>query len=236
MSEETQVEQTEAAPKGCRCKKLTSWIGIVVIVLVVLSILGVTCAGTMLKHSIQLIGSQVTKCDITVKNISFSWLKGSITIEDFIVGNPEGYKTESAIRFEKIHLALKPMSLFSSKLVVNEVEIIKPEVTYEVGMLESNIGKILENVNSCLPGGDDDKDKDKEKEKDKEGKKVQVDHVLIQDGKIRISAKILMGAGLPVPLPDIELKDIGKDKDINGLEVVAQILKSILTNILTVVK
>jgi len=244
MSEEVKVEETNtdacdsAAPvvkgKSALVKKLMSWLGIVVIVLLVLAALGLTFAGTTLKHSIQLIGSQVTKCDITIKDISVSLLKGEITIEQFVIGNPEGFKTESAICFEKIHLAIKPMSLLSSKIVVNEVEIIKPEVTFEVGLLESNIGKILDNVNSVLPG---DKDKkDKKEEKVKSGKAVQVDHVFVQDGKIRVSAKILMGAGLPVPLPDIELKDIGKDEEINGLEVTAQILKSFLTNILTIVK
>ncbi len=219
--------------KKCKCK-LFKIVGIVVALLVLLAGIGIMFADSLLKTGIQTIGSTVTKCDITVEKVRLSFLKGHLRIDNLVVKNPEGYKTPSAFTLTKVEVELVPKSLLSDKIIVKEVEILAPEVTYEVDPLKfsSNIGAIQKNVESFLPAGDDKNDDKEEKKEEKPGKKIQIDHVLIDDGKINVSATIAGGHSLPVPLPKIEINDLGKDKEITSLEAAATILFKMFTGVI----
>ncbi|MBR4220281.1 MAG: AsmA family protein [Victivallales bacterium] len=220
--------------KSCKCK-LLKVLGIILVLIVILAVVGVMFAGSLIKTGIQTIGSTVTKCDITVDDVSLSVLRGHLRIDNLVVKNPEGYKTPSAFTLTKVEVKLVPKSLLSDKIIVNEVEILAPEVTYEVDPLKfsSNIGSIQKNVESFLPAGDDkDKEEKEEKKEEKAGKKIQIDHVLIDDGKINVSATIAGGHSLPVPLPKIEMNDIGKEKDVTSLEASASILFRMFTGVI----
>ncbi len=220
--------------KSCKCK-LLKVLGIIVVLIVILAVAGIMFAGSLIKTGIQTIGSTVTKCDITVENVSLSVLRGHLRIDNLVVNNPEGYKTPSAFTLTKVEVNLIPKSLLSDKIIVKEVEIIAPEVTYEVDPLKfsSNIGSIQKNVESFLPAGDDkEKEEKEEKKEEKPGKKIQIDHVLIDDGKINVSATIAGGHSLPVPLPKIEMNDIGKEKEVTSLEATASILSKMFTGVI----
>ena len=210
-----------------------SWLkvlGAVVLVLVAAVVVLLLFLDTILKGSIEKIGSTVTKSDITIETIDLSLFKGELLLENFKVGNPEGYKTDEAFSLAKVFVSLKPSSLMSDTIQITEVQIIDPSLTFEAGLGNTNLGTILENVNRFVPSGDPDKPKEKP-EGDKPGKKVQIDHVVVKGGNVRLSAKILGGAALPIPLPGVELNDIGKDKEeeVGMVEASALILKEMLT-------
>ena len=77
--------------KSCKCKLLKIF-GIIVLVIVLLAVACVMFAGTLIKTGIQTIGSKVTKCDITVEDVSLSILRGHLRIDNLVVKNPEGFK------------------------------------------------------------------------------------------------------------------------------------------------
>jgi len=203
-----------------------------VLVLVVAVIALLLFLDSILKGSIEKVGSTVTKSDITIENVDLSLLKGELLFENFKVGNPEGYKTDEAFSLTKVFVSLEPSSLMSDTIRITEVQIIDPSLTLEAGLGNTNLGTILDNVNRFVPSGDPDKPKKKpEGDDEKTGKKVQIDHVVVSGGTVRLSAKILGGAALPIPLPSVELNDIGKkEEDQVGLvEASAMILKEMLT-------
>ncbi|MBO4345141.1 MAG: AsmA family protein [Victivallales bacterium] len=209
--------------------RLLKIIGVVVILLVVLLVAAVMFAGSIIKSSVQEVGSVVTKCDIAIEDVDLSILKGKLTIDNLVVGNPEGFKTDSAFKLGKVHVDLVPMSLFKNRIIINDIQVIAPEITYEVApvKLTSNIGTIQKNVESFLPSSDDKDDKD-EKKDSKPGKKIQINHVIVSDGKINVSATFAGGNAIPIPLPKIEMNDIGKEKDVSGIEASAEILDKTL--------
>ncbi len=47
---------------------------------------------------------------------------------------------------------------------------------------------------------------------DKEGRKLIIEHLYIRKGRVDIFSTVLQGKALSVPLPDIHLTDIGKQK------------------------
>lgn len=222
-----------------KIKKIISGIVLAVVLLVVLGIIAfLAFTGTTIKHTIQVVGTTVTGCNITVENIDASLLKGEITIDNLVVANPDGYKSDYAFSLEKIHLAIEPKSLLSQKIHVRDIEIIEPHVTYELGLLESNIGKILENVNRFSGDGSGDKKASvpAETKTAGSGKSLQVDHVLFKGGQVKMTAKLLGGHGVPVPLPRVEMNDLGKDEEITIIPLTAKILKSMLLGVISVAK
>ena len=142
-------------------------IGIVVVILVVLLVVAVMFAGSIIKSSVQEVGSMVTKCDISIEDVDLSIFRGKLTIDNLVVGNPEGFKTESVFKLGKVHVDLVPMSLFKDRIIINDIQVIAPEITYEVApvKLTSNIGTIQKNVESFLPASDEKEEKDEKKEK-----------------------------------------------------------------------
>ena len=218
--------------------KLLKIVVIVIAVIVIAVIILLNNLGRAIKASIQTVGSQVTKCDITVEDVDLSLLRGKLLIKNLVVGNPEGYNTENAFQLSKVNVSLQPKSIFSDLIVIDDVVIDGPQITYEVGLGNSNIGTIQKNVESWVPASDDKEEKPDKEEKEG-GKKVQISHFLLDNGQINLSAKILQGKDLSVPLPKIELNDIGKpkedDKDAkNGVaatEATAVVLKNVLTSV-----
>ena len=63
---------------------------------------------------------------------------------------------------------------------------------------------------------------------------MQINHVRVSGGKIRLSATLAQGVALPIPLPTIDLNDIGKEKEVSGLEATATVLKETLSSAVSV--
>ncbi len=200
-------------------------LGALVLLVVVLLVLAVVFADSIIKASIEQVGSKVTQCEIKVRNVDLSIIDGKLTVDELVVGNPEGFKTESAFKLAKVFVSLRPASLLSSKIKVNDIQVLGPEITYEVAPLSmaSNIGTIQKNVQKFLPSSD-------EKEKSK-GKAMQIDHLALKEGMIKFSATFAGGKAIEMLLPSIELNGLGKDSDMTGTEVSAQMLDQALGSI-----
>ncbi len=206
---------------------------------VLLVVIGILFLGLMIKTGIQTVGSTVTKCDVSVDSVSVSLLRGRLEMKNLVMSNPEGYKTDSAFRLGRIFVSMHPMSIFSGdKITIDEIIIEGPEITYEMNLLAftSNIGAIQKNVQSFVPeSGEDDAKKDKE-DKEEKSKTVQISRILVSDGKINLSATVAGGLAVPVPLPTIELKDIGKDEDITPPEATATVLNEVCGSVSSTAK
>ena len=95
----------------------------------------------------------------------------------------------------------------SDKIVINEIIIDRPEFMLEtgLGLQKSNIGTMLENIQAFV-GTSDEKE-----EESASSKSVQIDLLRITGGKVKLSNKLLGGQSLMIPLPNIELTDIGAE-------------------------
>ena len=187
------------------------------IVLVVVAILAAVAVGLFLdkaiKTGVETFGPKLTKVDIKLASVSLSLLSGSGSIKGLVVGNPEGYKTPSAINVGVASLALKPGSLLSDKVVIKSINVQAPEITFETVLRHNNLSKILANVEEATGGGTKEPGKPQEPSQPREAKpakKLQVDDFVISGGKIHVSVTALGGKTATVPLPEIRLTDLGK--------------------------
>ena len=184
-------------------------IGIIVVILIIAVFAIILNLGKIVKTGINTVVPQVTKCEAHVDDVNFNVFGGKFEIKNLVIKNPEGYKTDQAFSLGHIFVNVKMGSLLSDVIEIDQVLIDAPEITYEVGLGNSNLNTILENVNSALPSSDEEKKEEKE-EKKEGGKKVVINLVKVTNGRIGVSAKIAGGVEAPIVLPDIEIKDLGK--------------------------
>ena len=211
-------------------------IGILIVVLIIALFVVILNLGKIVKTGINTVVPQVTKCEAHVEDVNFNVFGGKFEIKNLVIKNPEGYKTDHAFALGHIFVNVNMGSLMSDVIEIDQVLIDAPEITYEVGLGNSNLNTILENVNSSLPSSDEEKKEEKE-EKKEGGKKVVVNLVKVTNGKIGVSAKIAGGMEAPIVLPDIEIKDLGKKEGgISMVQAAAITLKTTLLSIFDVLK
>jgi uncharacterized protein involved in outer membrane biogenesis len=215
-------------------KKIVIRLLIALVVVIILAVLAVGLfLDRALKAGIETIGPKLTGVDIKLESVSLSVLSGSGSIKGLVVGNPEGFKTPSAISVGAVSFALIPGSLLSDKIIIKSIKIEKPEITFETDLnpRANNLSKILANVQAATSGGATEPAKSKEPPQPQEakaGKKLEVDDLLITDGSVHVSATILAGRAATVPLPKIQQQNLGKDSDgITAGELAEILLKAI---------
>lgn len=171
-------------------------------------------------------GSKFTGSNVELANVSLCPLRGRLSLDGLVLGNPEGYKTDSALTIGNITVRISLPSLLSKTISVKEILVNDIAITYEVGLGESNFGAILKNLKShskkatAVEEAQATAPKEEavpaEPKNKKDGKKVVIERVCVTGGKVQLSNKLMMGVGVPIPLPTIELRDIGKSKANNA--------------------
>ncbi len=120
----------------------------VAVVLAVLLIVAVVASffflGAIVKKGVETVGPQITKTELKLDGAGLSILSGSGTLKGLFIGNPAGFKTESAIKVGAVSLGVKPGSIFSDKIHVTQVNVKAPEITFEGSLAGNNLSKLLE--------------------------------------------------------------------------------------------
>jgi len=209
-------------------KKIIRFVLIAVVVLILLVVLGVHFfLDGAIKRGVETIGPKLTKTEVKLNSVSLSLLSGSGKIKGLVVGNPEGFKTPSAISVGNASLALQPKSLLSDKVVVNSILLEGPEITFETDLKSVNLKKILSNVEEASGGSEKGPSQPKQPEANA-GKKLEVDDFLIKGGKVHVSVPMLNQSAI-VNLPEIHLQDLGKGPEgITAGELSRLVLKEVV--------
>ncbi len=125
-------------------------------------------------------------------------------------------------------------SLFSGKIIIDEIYIDAPEITYERGGKGDNIKAILDNINEFARIGSGGRSEKKTESKSEKGpsRKVQINNFVLKNGKVNMSTTALKGEKLSLVLSDIHLKDIGSDKEgASVADAVKEIFEALNTSI-----
>ncbi len=184
---------------------------IVAVCLIALVVILTLSLDSLVKKGVETVGPQITKTEMKLEKASISILSGSGSLKGFLIGNPEGYKSPSAIKFGEASLGVRPGSVLSDKIHVTHVKIVGPEITFEGSLgTKNNLGKLMEKVEAATGGAAETKPADKPKPADSgASKKLQVDDFLISGAKVNVSMAMLGGKSLVVAIPDIHLTNLG---------------------------
>jgi len=183
--------------------------------------------GTLIKTGVEQVGPTVTRTSVTLKNVDIGLLAGRAQLEGLAVGNPQGFQAPTALKVETARVRIKWGTVLSDRVVIEEITIDGPEVTYEGMLAKSNFGTILDNVQSFSSSGPSPKRGGVPAQPARSAeKKILIKELNLTNGRVAVwmGTGVLGNQSLSVPLPDIHLKDIGKD---SGGATVAEALSAV---------
>ena len=197
-------------------KKLFVRLLLVLVLLVIVGIVWVHFSlDGIIKNGVETYGPKFTKVDVKLNSVNLSLLTGGCSMNGFVLGNPEGFKSSSAVSVGSTRLAVKPASLLSDKIVVQTINMQSPEITFETGLnvKENNLNKILANLEEAT-GSSGEKPAAQPKEKGGEGgKKLEVDEFIIKGAKLHVVVTALGGKSVTMSMPEISLRNLGTGPD-----------------------
>jgi len=165
---------------------------------------------SLVQAAIETYGPEITQSPVKVAAVKLSPADGSGAIRGLQVNNPKGFKTEHAVKAGAIELSIEPASLAREVVVIRRIAVLAPEINYETSDAGSNFDVIQKNVDGYLQrtlGKREPEAKDKAP-----GKKLIVEALVIRDAKVSYAPATLQGKKVELPLPPIELRNIGKAK------------------------
>ena len=188
-------------------------VGVIVVLLIIvaLTMIGVYF-NSMIKAGVEAVGPRITGTTVKVDAVDLSPFSGQGRLKGLVVGNPPGFQAERAFKLADAKVKMDLKTALSDKLIIEEILIDGPEITYESGPSGSNISKIQEHVAAFGKSvGTKEAGESKSQKKDPTQKKVQINHFIVKNGQVNLSASVLKGKALTVRLPDLHLRDIGKE-------------------------
>jgi len=187
----------------------------------------------IIRNGVETFGPLATGTDVKLKEVHFSPLSGQGELKGIIIGNPGGYQSENVFELKRIRVAVQVPSIFSDRIIIDEIQVNSPEVTYEMDDKSNNIKTILNNIKSFAAKSQGKTGREASSEEKKEGEtKIQVNKFIVKNGTVKMAMPALQGKGVSLPLPDILLRDIGSGEEgKNASEVLDEIFNVLNNNI-----
>ncbi len=181
---------------------------------------GVFFLDAAVERGIETVGTRVAQVEVTLEGAGVSLLSGKGALRGLRVANPAGYRSAHAVRVGQVQVALRPLSVFSDRVVVRSVVVQGPEIHYEKRGGKTNLDVIRANVESSVPA-------DKGKHPDT-GKKLQIDSLIIRDAKVYFYEKRDKPPHV-LTLKEIHLQNLGRGPDgVTGAELAQKITDRVI--------
>jgi hypothetical protein len=125
---------------------------------------------------------------------------GAGTLRGLRIGNPAGFRAPHAATAGTIALAVDPGTVMKDVVRVRRIAVERPSITYEPGTKGSNFEVLQRNVARYAGEA-------------KGGRRLIVDSLTIRGARVTYAPQVGRGtATIAFDLPDIQLRDIGKDR------------------------
>jgi len=186
--------------------------------------------GIVVKMAVEKYGSAATQASVRLDGVKIDIPGGAGSIAGFKVGNPPGFSTPAALLLSEISLKFDKASLTSDgPIIIDQIIIDKPAVTYERTTTSGNLETIQKNAAAYA---DKMGAKTSSAPSDKKaGRKLIIKDLVIRDGQIAISQTALQGRMLSAELPTIHLRNIGeKSGGATPAEVIEEVLGAITSS------
>jgi hypothetical protein len=195
-------------------------------------------------EGIETYGSEATKTKVVVNETEISPISGKVALRGLKIGNPEIFKNENAFELGEISLIIDVATIADPTVVIKELNILGPVVTYEANRNESNFDIIQENVDSYRNSIENSFEEGAASQDNKNGGreeevKVIIEKLYIRNSKVSVTTPQI-SQPMIVNLSTLEILNIGKDQGgATPGQAVREILAALRQNVVkavTVVK
>jgi len=178
----------------------------------------------IVRKGIETVGTQVAKVEVKLDDVGVSVFTGKGALRGLQVANPKGYRAPQAVKVGQALVVLKPLSVFSERVVVRSVVVQETEIHYEKRDGKTNLDVIQANVESVLL------DRDK---KTKPEKKLQIDSLVIRNAKVHVYGDKPDEPPTVLTLNEIHLKNLGQGPEgITGAELTRKLTAAVIKDTL----
>jgi hypothetical protein len=195
----------------------------IVIAIISVLVIGISKIGPLIKIAVNTYGPKITKTNVYLEDVGVSIFSAEAKLKGFYLGNPQGFNSQEAMRVKSFFVKVDKGSLTKDTIIIDKIEVVRPEITYEKAKGTDNFKTIINNVKETIGIRESPKEKSKE---EAEGKKLLIRDFIVKGGKVTLVTSLLGGKSISAPLPDIHLKNIGGEKE--GASP-AKVSKEILT-------
>ena len=187
-------------------KKIIIIGGALIIIVIILVVIGLSNLGPIIKTAVNKYGPQITKTEVTLKDVGISIFSAEATLKEFRLGNPKGFKSPYAVSVGKVHVDVDERSLTGDTIVIDKIEMVAPEIVYERGLKTDNFKSLLNNVKTSAK---EEKATAKKSGDGTGGKKLIIKDFLMSKAKLSLAVSMADVRNVDAEIPDIRLKDMG---------------------------
>jgi hypothetical protein len=178
---------------------------------------------SIVASAIRTYGPKITGVSVKLSSVKIQVTDGTAELRGLELGNPKGFHTEHALSVQKISMRLNVASVTKEVVLIEEISIVQPEITYEYASGTSNLDVIQRHVEAYVA----DKTGSKQAtESPGTQKKIIIQNLYTKGATAKVAASALKGKVMTVPVPDVHLTDIGKK---SGGATAGEVTRQILT-------
>ena len=185
----------------------------------------------VVKVALEQWGPEVTGTRVDVEQVHINARNGRGSIRGLAIGNPPGFASRRAAYFGEIRVSLDPATVTDPVIVIHEIAIESPQVTYEHGPRSVNLDAIQSSIEAYAkraaatsqPG-------DSGGASPTAKRRFVIERLTIHGGKVLMTNTSLKGQGVSFDLPEVVLRDVGKGKGGVTASEAAALVASTLQN------
>jgi len=206
-------------------KKLVGVLITVVVILIVLAVVLINLFGNRaVKIGIERGAQHALKVGVRLDKAALSIFGGTLSMDNLVVDNPEGYEHPNLLTLEHGSMAVNIGSLLSNTVEMEKIQLDNITLTLEQKGLTSNLQEVINNLpkSDAPPPGD------------KPSKNLRIKELHING--VRVNAKLLPIPGradtVSLRLSPITLTNIGTEEKIDAAQLTGIILAAIAGGII----
>jgi len=190
-------------------KKLLLIGAVLIVILLVVLAIGLSRLGPVIKTAVNTYGPGITKTELSLGDVDISLFSGKVKLQDFFLGNPQGFTSPEAMRVGSIFIDIDSKSITKDTIVIHTIEVLAPAITYERGRRTDNFKAIINNIESAPEPGTSAKETSGSEPSSGAGKKILIEDFILKQGTVTLATSLQGGKSISTRLPDIHLKNIG---------------------------
>ena len=175
--------------------------------------------GSLAKGMIEKVATDTLGVKVTLASLDIKPVEKTVTVTGLNIANPQGFKTSSALKIQKIDIAAE--SLSPELLVFKQISVEGTGINFEITESATNLSAISKNVDREAASKNTDAQQ-------KQPPKVIVRELLFNGIKLTPSTTLTGGELAPVEIANLSISGIGERQ--NGVlasEAIAQVLDAV---------
>jgi hypothetical protein len=176
--------------------------------IIIILFAGLWNLGALIKKAINTYGTGIINAEVHVEGVQTDLSRGEVRLSDFYLGNPSGFTTPHALKAPSVYVDLNEASLVGNIMVIEKIELLRPEINYEKIKGTDNFKQLIKNSN----GSPDRQGSGETGTKGKGGKRLIIRDVIFRDAQVTLALSGPIGHRVSARIKDIHLTDIGEQE------------------------